>query len=456
VTRKSSHLLDDARERLFSRVEALRQAETTRSSERPAEAPANKSKRTDFSTLPGFAELRFQRSIADAMKIESPFFRVHDARAGAHTQINGKPCSNFASYDYLGLNGHPEVIAAAKAAIDHYGISSSASRLVAGERPIHRALERALAEHYETDDCAVFVSGYATNVGVIGQLLGPKDLMVYDAAIHNSALMGGILSGATRRSFQHNDLNSLDELLTAIRGKFERVLIFVEGLYSMDGDYPDLPALIEIKNRHDAWLMVDEAHALGVMGARGYGLAEHFSVDTAQVDIWMGTLSKTLAGCGGYIAGSTALVEYLKCTAGVFIYSVGLPPALAASALKALEIMHREPERVTALQRNGARFQSLAKEHGLDTGAGAGFAVCPIMVADSLPAVILSQRLLERGINVLPIIHPAVPAKASRLRFFLTAMHTDADIEAAIKITAEELTKVTASLPALKFTMPQN
>jgi 7-keto-8-aminopelargonate synthetase-like enzyme len=310
---------------------------------------------------------------------------------------------------------------------------------VAGERPIHRTLERALADHYGVEDCVVFVSGYATNVGVIGQLVGSKDLLVYDAAIHNSAVVGGLLSGANRRSFAHNDLASLDRLLASIRDDFERVLIVVEGLYSMDGDYPDLPALLEIKTRYGAWLMIDEAHALGVLGRRGYGLAEHFGVDGSAVDIWMGTLSKTLAGCGGYIAGSTELVEYLKCMAGVFVYSVGLPPALAAGAAKALEIMHREPERVRQLQRNGRYFHDIARKHGLDTGAGMGAAVAPIMVADSLPAVLLSQRLFERGINVLPIIYPAVPAKASRLRYFITASHTEEQIRTTIEATAEEL-----------------
>jgi 7-keto-8-aminopelargonate synthetase-like enzyme len=174
-------------------------------------------------------------------------------------------------------------------------------------------------------------------------------------------------------------------------------------------------------------------------------------MDGHSVDIWMGTLSKTLAGCGGYIAGSTDLVEYLKCMAGVFVYSVGLPPALAAGATKALELMHREPERVRQLQHNGRYFHDLAKQSGLDTGTGMGTAVCPIMVADSLPAVVLSQRLLERGINVLPIIHPAVPPKASRLRFFITATHTEEQIKTAIEATVEELREISFNESLLRL-----
>ena len=451
MTRKRTYLAGNARERLLSRVEALRHAEKPRTLPGAGGPAASASNTTDFSTLPGYAELRMQRAVADMVGIDSPFFRVHEARAGASTQIGGQTCLNFSSYDYLGLNGHPEVANAAISAIEQYGLSCSASRLVAGERPVHGLLERALADHYGVEDCAVFVSGYATNVGVIGQLVGPKDLLVYDAAIHNSAVVGGLLSGANRRSFAHNDLGSLDRLLSSIRDDFERVLIVVEGLYSMDGDYPHLPTLVEIKKRHEAWLMIDEAHAFGVLGRRGFGLAEHFDVDGTAVDIWMGTLSKTLAGCGGYIAGSTELVQYLKCMAGVFVYSVGLPPALAASAAKALELMHREPERVRQLQRNGLYFHELAKQQGLDTGAGMGTAVCPIMVVDSLPAVVLSQRLLERGINVLPIIHPAVPAKASRLRFFITAAHTDAQIRTAVEATAEELREISSNQSLLRL-----
>jgi 8-amino-7-oxononanoate synthase len=438
-------LADETRERLLRRVAAIQNATWIQSSERVAA----QQKSTDFSTLPGYDELRFYLSAGQKLGVAFPYFRMHDGRADSHTQIAGKELLNFSSYDYLGLNGHPEIVEAAKAAIDRYGVSASASRHVAGERPVHRALERALADHYGVADSLVFVSGYATNLGVIGQILGPKDLIIHDSLAHNSIVMGGVLSGAARRSFPHNDLDSLDRILATTRGSFERALIVVEGHYSMDGDYPDLPRLIEIKSRHDAWLMVDEAHALGVLGKRGYGTAEHFGIDPRHVDIWMGTLSKTLAGCGGYIAGCHELVRYLRLTVGTFVYSVGMPPVIAASALKALEILHREPERVRTLQRNGNVFRSLVLEQGLDTGNGAGTAICPVMVADSLPAVILSQRLLERGINVQPVMHPAVPAKASRLRFFLTTKHTEEEMATAVRVTAAELASVRGKLPSL-------
>ncbi|MGB9606579.1 MAG: aminotransferase class I/II-fold pyridoxal phosphate-dependent enzyme, partial [Bryobacteraceae bacterium] len=357
--------------------------------------------------------------------------------AAATTVIEGRSYINFSSYNYLGLAGHPAVNKAAKDAIDRYGTSASASRLVAGERPIQRELEEALAALYGAEECVVFVSGHATNVSTIATLFGPKDLVIHDALIHNSVLEGIKLAGSARRSFPHNDLDALDMLLGGIRGQFERVLIVVEGHYSMDGDVPDLPALIDIKRRHGCFLMVDEAHALGVLGTTGKGSHEHHGVDGKDIDIWMGTLSKTLAGCGGYIAGSRALVELLKYAAPGFVYSVGIAPPLAAASLAALSIMLEEPERVARLRENAQRFLALAREAGLDTGASQGFAIVPVITGSSLKAVKVSNHLFERGINVQPIVYPAVEEKAARLRFFVSSMHSEAHVTAVIDELAD-------------------
>ncbi|HVZ52109.1 MAG TPA: aminotransferase class I/II-fold pyridoxal phosphate-dependent enzyme [Pseudolabrys sp.] len=446
---KESALTGRARENLFSRVASMRKPEAQDKVE-PVDLKLVGNRFTDFSTLPGYDELRLQRLVGEKLGLENPYFRMHESRITARTHIDGRELINFSCYDYLGLNGHPEVVAAAKEAIDRYGISASASRHVAGERPVHRSLERALAAHYNADDALVFVSGYATNVSVIGQLVGPKDLVISDAAVHNSAVMGSVLSGASRRSFAHNDLDNLEQILAGVRNKFERVLIVVEGLYSMDGDFPDLTRLIEIKKRFHAWLMIDEAHSLGVLGRRGYGLFEHYGVDPREVDIWMGTLSKTLAGCGGYIAGTALMVDYLRLMAGAFVYSVGMPPVVAASVEKALELMHREPERVARLQSNGQYFQAYAKKKGLDTGNGSGLAVIPIIVGESIATVMLSQELYKRGINVQPVLYPAVPVKSSRLRFFVTAMHTQEDIETAVDTIVEEMAKLPERLRLLR------
>ena len=394
---------------------------------------------TDFATLPGYRELQTQKAFAEMIGLENPFFRIHEERAGPRTRIGERSYLNFASYDYLGLNGHPAVQAAAKAAIDRYGTSTSASRLVAGERPVHRLLESRLAALYGAEDCVAMVSGHATNVGLISALVGAKDLVVYDELIHNSIALGAQFSGAARRSFPHNDMAALEAILAGTRAAHGRCLIVVEGLYSMDGDWPDLAALVALKRRFGAWLMVDDAHGLGVLGATGRGLAEYAGIDPGEIDIWMGTLSKTLAGAGGYIAGPSPLIDFVRTSVGAFVFSVGLSPPVAAASAAAAEAMLAEPERVARLHANGAAFLDAARARGLDTGTSGGLAIIPVILGESLKAAMLSNRLASRGINVMPILHPAVAERHARLRFFITSEHTREDIETAVAATAEEM-----------------
>ena len=387
----------------------------------------------DFATLPGFQQMKIQKAAADLLGIKNPFFRAHDRRAGATTFIGGQEFLNFASYDYLGLNGHPDVLNAAKEAADRYGMSASASRVVSGERLIHRELEEKLAALHEAEDAVVFVSGHATNVSTIGHLLQPDDLIIHDAYIHNSIVTGAKLSGAARQVFQHNDLDALEAILKKRANRHEKTLIVVEGVYSMDGDTPDLPAILDLKEKYGAWLMVDEAHSIGILGKTGRGIAEHFGVDPRRVDIWMGTLSKTFASCGGYIAGKRDLVDYLKFSASGFVFSVGLSPALAASASTALDTMYREPDRVQRAQANGLYFMKTAQSAGIDVGVSQGHAIVPAMTNDSLKATVLAAQLGNEGINVLPIIFPAVPEKSARLRYFVTSEHTKEQIDFAVE-----------------------
>ena len=395
-----------------------------------------------FDQLPGYQELYIQKEAAEHLGIANPFFRLHQRVARDTAVIGNREHINFASYNYLDLCGHEAVGAAAKKAIDRYGTSASASRPVSGERPVQRELEAALAELYGVEDCVVLVGGWATNVTTLGHLFGPKDLIVHDALIHNSVLQGALLSGARRLPFPHNDWQALDRILDKERSRHERVIVVIEGIYSMDGDCPDLPRFIEVKRRHKTFLMVDEAHSLGVLGRTGAGLREHFGVDGTDVDIWMGTLSKTLASCGGYIAGERVLVEYLKYSAPGFLYSVGMPPPAAAAALAALGTMRSEPERVARLQARGRRFLELARGRGLNTGHSAGFSVVPVIVGGSIKAAQLSNALFERGINVQPIIYPAVEEKAARLRFFLTCAHRDEQLCSTVDAVAEELARL--------------
>lgn len=424
-------IIQQALERKLRQASAPAGQAPARPAEKKAEIPEEHYR---FHLHPGYQQLRIINDGAQRLGVKNPFFKLHEGKAGADTQINGREYVNYASYNYLNMSGDPVVAAAAKAAIDRYGTSVSASRLVSGERPIHRELEMEIAALYGVDDAISFVSGHATNVSTIGYLFGPRDLVLHDELIHNSVLQGIQLSGARRLPFPHNDWESLDTILNEQRHQFERVLIVLEGIYSMDGDFPDLPRFIEIKQRHRAFLMVDEAHSLGVMGARGYGIREHFGVDGKDVDIWMGTLSKTLAGCGGYIAGETALVEHLKFLAPGFLYSVGMPPSVAAASLAALRRMKEVPERVTALQARGKFFLEQAKAAGIDTGTSTGLAVVPAIMGSSLKATRVSAALFKQGINVQPILYPAVPEKSARLRFFISCMHTEEQIAETVAL----------------------
>jgi 8-amino-7-oxononanoate synthase len=395
-----------------------------------------------FDQHPGYQQLRILNEGAARLGIGNPYFRSHEGVAGATTVIDGKTFINYSSYNYLDLAGHPYVNEAAKEAIDRYGTSASASRLVSGERPIHRQLERELADVHGVADCVVFVSGHATNVSTIGHLFGPKDLIVHDALIHNSAMMGIQLSGARRMPFAHNDWDALERLLAQCRMQYERVLIIIEGLYSMDGDFPDLPRFVEIKRRHRAFLMVDEAHSLGTMGRGGLGIQEHFDLSGSDVDIWMGTLSKALASCGGYVAGETALIEHLKCAAPGFVYSVGMAPPTAAAALAALRLVRAEPWRAQTLQQRGQTFLELARAAGIDTGSSAGLAVIPAITGSSLKAARLSEALYRHGINVQPIVSPAVQERSARLRFFVSSEHSEEQIRATTEALARELRRL--------------
>ena len=399
----------------------------------------------DVAMFPEYLELKRHKRMLLAVSETNPYFRVDQGDAtltqatSGYAHIDGQALTNFCAYDYIGMARDPAVTAATKAAIDRYGTSAGASRLVSGEKQIHRDLENALATFLGTPAAIVFVSGHATNVTTIGHLLGPGDLIVHDVLAHNSILQGARLSGATCRGFAHNDWRALDVLLSGIRHGHRRVLIAIEGVYSMDGDFPDLARFIAVKEEHRAMLYVDEAHSLGTMGRTGRGLSEHAAIPPSGVDIWMGTLSKSLASCGGYIAGSTELVEYLKYTAPGFVYSVGLSPPNAAAALAALTVLDREPGRVARLHELSTLFLRLARERGLNTGGAGGTPVIPIIVGNSVRCILLSRALFRRGINVQPIIHPAVPEHATRLRVFITVNHTESLIRGAVDAIAEEL-----------------
>ncbi|GGN69424.1 type I polyketide synthase [Nocardia rhizosphaerihabitans] len=376
---------------------------------------------------------------AVTLGLENPYFLVNDGVTRDTSLIDGVPVVNFSSYNYLGLSGHPAVVAAVQDSVARYGSSCSASRVLSGEKPVHRELEAELAALLGTEDAIALVGGHSTNVTIIGHLVGPDDLVIHDSLAHDSILQGCVLSGATRRPFPHNDHAALDRLLGELRPRYRRVLILIEGVYSQDGDIPDLPAIIEIKKKHQALLMIDEAHSVGVLGAHGGGIGEYFDVDRRDVELWSGTMSKALAGCGGYVAGSAELIRFLKYTTPGFVYSVGMTPMNAAASAEAIRQLRSDGTALERLRHNARLFLDLARAAGIDTGDSHDTPIIPCIVGDSLKTLRLSNTLLRRGINVNPIIYPAVPEDLARLRFFVTACHTEEQIRDTVAILAEEL-----------------
>lgn len=381
--------------------------------------------------IAAFAEVRAladRRRALLASGAPNPYFPVIARLDGPSVTIEGREFLNFSSNDYLGLAMHPDVVRAAQAAIATWGTSASASRIVAGERPVHRCLEAAIAAFLGVDDALVFVGGNTANVSTVGHLLGHGDLVVYDERSHDSLLKGIALSHAHAFAFRHNSAEDAERVLRAKRSSHRRALLFVEGIYSMDGDVPDLPRFIELKQRYRALLMVDECLSIGVLGATGRGIGEHFGVAREDVDIWMGGISKALASCGGYIAGSRVLVDYLRYTAPGFIFTTGIPPASAAAALAALETLGREPWRVQRLHENARELLHGARALGFETGTSGGTQTIPILACDPGTCMAWYGQLREAGINVQPVFAPAVPEHTERLRFFVTCLHTKEDL----------------------------
>ncbi|MEU0833063.1 aminotransferase class I/II-fold pyridoxal phosphate-dependent enzyme [Streptomyces sp. NPDC005969] len=396
----------------------------------------------DVRALPEVVATLERSRMYERFGVRNPYYLPHEGTIRDVTRVEGTELISFSSYNYLGLSGHPTVVKAVTKAVKQYGSSVSAARILSGNRPLHEELDRGLARLVGAQDAVTLVSGHATNVTVIGHLVGPEDLILHDALAHDSIIQGCRLSGASRQPFPHNDIAALDRILHQVRDRYRRVLIVVEGVYSMDGDIADLPALIAVKQRHAALLMVDEAHSIGVLGKTGGGIGRHWGVDADDVDVWMGTLSKSLASCGGYVAGRHELIEHFRYTLPGFIYSAGLTPPNTAASLAALRVIQEEPERLDRLHQRSALFLRLSAAAGIDVGTSGGTPVVPCITGDSEKALKLADRLYRRGISANPILHPAVEERLARLRFFITSEHTEEQIEYTVKVMAEELAKL--------------
>jgi len=405
----------------------------------------------DPSKWKGYKDLAFRLQAVGMVGLKNPYFDVHDGTARNTTFIEGREIINYSSYNYVGLSGDERVLDAVNAGMRKYGTSVSASRIASGERPFHRELEQALAKAQGVEDAVVMAGGHATNINTIGHLFGPKDLILHDELIHDSCLQGIKLSGAARRGFRHEDTAHLEQQLKELRAHYEKVLILVEGVYSMDGDIADLPTYLRLKKKYGCMLMVDEAHSFGTIGSTGYGLGQYWEeqgldFDKRDVDIWMGTMSKSLAAMGGWVAGRNELMTYLRYTTPGFVFAAGIPPTLGIAALTSLRIWSEETWRVKQLHDNCKLFYELCQKRGLDNGPSKGESpVIPVVTGDSMHALKLSQHLLEdHGINAKPIIFPAVANDAARLRFFLTTLHTPEQLEYTVNHIADTLEAIRA------------
>lgn len=359
------------------------------------------------------------------------YLQAAEAIDGVHVTINGRRMLQFASYAYLNLLGHPKIQAAARAALDEFGSGTHGVRILAGTTRVHVELEETIARFKRTQDAMALSSGYVTNLGTIAALLGRNDVVISDKLNHASIVDGCLLSRARFVRFEHNDMVSLEKALAELPSTTGK-LVVVDAVFSMDGDITNLPEIIRLCRQYDAMLMVDEAHSVGVLGETGHGIEEHFGIETG-IDIKMGTLSKTIPSIGGYIAGSSDLITYLRHSIRAFIFSAALPPAAAAAAKASFEVIEQEPERVKILQRNVNYFIKGLQERGFNT-LKSETPIVPIITGDDERAWMMSRLSHDRDVFVLPVVSPAVPAGTSRLRANVTAGHSQAEIEQAMDV----------------------
>ncbi|NMD39080.1 MAG: aminotransferase class I/II-fold pyridoxal phosphate-dependent enzyme, partial [Christensenellaceae bacterium] len=378
---------------------------------------------------------------------DNPYFVRHESPLLDVSLMDGHEVLNFGSYNYACLSGRKEVNDAAKRAIDKYGTSASGSRLLAGEKQIHRDLEAAIAKFKNAEDAIVLVGGHSTNVTFIGNFCSKKDLILYDALAHNSIEEGCRLSEATAKPFPHNDIKLLEQMLKVHRDKYEKILIVIEGVYSMDGDIADVPAFVALKKRYGCFLFVDEAHSTCVIGENGGGVDEYFNLAPDDIDIKMGTLSKGLGTCGGYLAGSKELINYLRYSLPGFVFSVGISPALAGATLEAINLMQTDKTIMERMRRNIKCFVDQAKKLNFNICLAGETAIIPILVGSDKNAFILSNAMSKNGIFVPPAVYPAVPKNKARLRFCVVSDHKPEQIKHALNTLAAVAKSLDIQLP---------
>lgn len=364
------------------------------------------------------AERELQHRYRSRLVIESPQSTV--------VRVDGREFISFCSNDYLGLANHPKVIEAFTAVANQYGVGSGASHLVSGHSREHHLLEKELAEFCQRERALLFSTGYMANIGTINALLGRKDGVFEDRLNHASLLDGGLSSGAAFHRYQHNDVGELEEKLS--NSKAEKKLIVVDGVFSMDGDLAQLPELAEAAKKHNAWLMVDDAHGFGCLGQTGGGSLEHFKLNQQDVPVLMGTLGKAFGTFGAFVTGSEVLIESLIQFARTYIYTTALPPAVAAATRASLQLLREEHWRREKLRKLINRFKSGCGQLGL-TLMNSQSPIQPIVIGDEQRVLNIAARLNEKGFLIIPIRPPTVPAGTSRLRITLSADHDEVQVD---------------------------
>ncbi len=377
-----------------------------------------------FEKLDGF-------TIPDELKTAGiyPFFKSIEENYGTEVMIQGKKLLMFGSNSYMGLTNHPKVKEAAKKAIDRYGSSCSGSRFLNGTSCLHIELEEKLAAHVGKEAALVFTTGFQTNLGTVSALTGRNGVLILDELDHASIIEGSRLSFSRVLKFSHNNMQDLEEILQSIQGEKIKMIV-IDGIFSMEGDICNLPEITRLANQYKALVMVDDAHALGVIGELGKGTADHFGL-THEVDIIMGTFSKSLASVGGFIASTTEIINYLKHHSRPMIFSASIPPSAAAAAIAALEIIQSEPERLDALWNNTAYLAKALQDLGFDINTSET-PIIPIYIRDNYLTFQFTQQLFEEGLFVNPVVSPAVKSDSSLIRMSLMATHTRQQLDTAI------------------------
>ena len=358
-----------------------------------------------------------------------PYFRSIEENNDTEVTINGKRLLMFGSNSYMGLTNDPRVKEAAKKAIDRYGSSCSGSRFLNGTSCLHIELEEKLADHVGKESALVFTTGFQTNLGTVSALTGRNGVLILDELDHASIIEGSRLSFSRVLKFAHNDMKDLEEILKSVQGDKIKMIV-IDGIFSMEGDICNLPEITRLAEKYEALVMVDDAHALGVIGELGKGTADHFGL-TDSVDLIMGTFSKSLASVGGFIASTSEIVNYLKHHSRPMIFSASIPPSAAAAAIAALEIIQQEPERQEALWSNTAYLANALQERGFDINTSET-PIIPIYIRDNYLTFQFTQQLFEEGIFVNPVVSPAVRSDSSLVRISLMATHTRNQLDEAI------------------------